>query len=187
MALHQLTIGQAAEAAGLTRKAVRVYEARGLLPSAERSTAGYQLYDQEVIELLTFIRRARTLGLHLDDIREVLAIRDGGIPCDTVRDLLEDRIAEIDATVTDLLALRKTLTDTRQRADDCTDDKPRLRDHRGLITPTARATCLGHESATIQPKIRSLALMAVPLFPDAGIQARHVTCNMHESIARASW
>lgn len=123
MALHQLTIGQAAEAAGLTRKAVRVYEARGLLPSAERSAAGYRLYDQEVIELLTFIRQARTLGLHLNDIREVLAIRDGGIPpCARVLDLLDDRVAEIDATVAELLALRKTLTDTRHRADDCADD-----------------------------------------------------------------
>ncbi|MFD8427798.1 heavy metal-responsive transcriptional regulator [Streptomyces coelicoflavus] len=117
-----LTIGQAAKAAGVTRKAVRVYEARGLLPAAERTGAGYRLYDQRDIELLTFIRRARTLGLHLDDIRDVLAIRDGGSPpCATVRDLLDARIAEIDATVAELLALRKTLAATRQRAEDCTD------------------------------------------------------------------
>jgi DNA-binding transcriptional MerR regulator len=125
MALHGLTIGQAARAAGVTRKAVRVYEDRGLLPAAERSTAGYRLYTPADVELLTFIRRARTLGLHLDDIREVRDIRDGGIPpCATVRDLLDARITEIDATVADLLALRKTLADTRQRADECTDDAP---------------------------------------------------------------
>lgn len=125
MALPGLTIGRAAQAAGLTRKAVRVYEAKGLLPAAERTTTGYRLYDERDVERLTFIRRARTLGLHLDDVREVLAIRDGGIPpCATVRDLLNDRIAEIDATMTELLALRQTLTDTRQRADDRADDQP---------------------------------------------------------------
>jgi len=125
MALPGLTIGKAAEAAGLTRKAVRVYEAKGLLPAAERTEAGYRLYDQRDVELLTFIRRARTLGLHVDDIREVLAIRDGGIPpCATVRDLLDERIAEIDATVAELLALRETLTETRQRANGCIDDRP---------------------------------------------------------------
>lgn len=125
MTLPGLTIGQAAEAAGVTRKAVRVYEARGLLPAAERTTAGYRLYSERDVELMTFIRRARTLGLHLDDIRDVLAIRNGGTPpCATVRDLLDDRIAEIDITVAELLALRKTLTETRQRADDCTDDQP---------------------------------------------------------------
>jgi len=125
MARQQLTIGQAARAAGLTRKAVRVYEARGLLPAAERTSSGYRLYTERDMELLTFIRRARTLGLHLDNIREVLDIRDGGIPpCATVRDLLDARIAEIDTAVADLLALRKTLTDTRHRANTCTDDKP---------------------------------------------------------------
>ena len=125
MAPPGLTIGQAAKAAGVTRKAVRVYEARGLLPAPDRSTAGYRLYDPHDVELLAFIRRARTLGLHLDDIRDVLAIRDGGTPpCATVRILLDERIAEIDTTIAELLALRKTLTETRQRADDCTDDQP---------------------------------------------------------------
>ncbi|GHE38742.1 heavy metal-responsive transcriptional regulator [Streptomyces lavendulocolor] len=125
MALPGLTIGKAARAAGLTRKAVRVYEAKGLLPAAERTQAGYRLYTERDVELLTFIRRARTLGLHLDDIRDVLTIRNGGIPpCATVRDLLDERIAEIDTAVAELLALRKTLAETRQRADECTDDQP---------------------------------------------------------------
>ncbi|SFO59364.1 DNA-binding transcriptional regulator, MerR family [Pseudonocardia ammonioxydans] len=125
MARQQLTIGPAARAAGLTRKAMRVYEAKGLLPEAERTTAGYRLYSPDDVELLTFIRRARTLGLHLDDIREVLAIRSGGIPpCATVRDLLDARIAELDSAVAELLALRTTLAETRQRADDCTDEQP---------------------------------------------------------------
>ncbi|WP_406721936.1 heavy metal-responsive transcriptional regulator [Streptomyces althioticus] len=119
MAMHGMTIGQAAKAAGLTRKAVRVYEAKGLLPPAERSQAGYRLYSEDDVELLTFIRRARALGLHLDDVGEVLHIRRGGTPpCDAVRNLLDARIAEIDATITDLLALRQALTETRRGADD---------------------------------------------------------------------
>ncbi|MFD6326894.1 heavy metal-responsive transcriptional regulator [Streptomyces sp. NPDC058442] len=119
MAMQGITIGQAAKAAGLTRKAVRVYEAKGLLPKAERSQAGYRLYSADDVELLTFIRQARTLGLRLEDVGEVLRIRRGGTPpCDAVRDLLDARIAEIDATVTDLLALRQTLTETRRAADD---------------------------------------------------------------------
>lgn len=122
---EHLTIGQAARAAGLTRKAVRVYEARGLLPAPERTTAGYRLYGEHDVELLTFIRRARALGLRLEDIREVLAVRDGGVPpCATVRELLDARIAEIDATVAELLALRGTLADTRRRAEDRTGDEP---------------------------------------------------------------
>lgn len=119
MKLYGMTIGQAARAAGLTRKAVRIYEAKGLLPEVERSTAGYRLYTPDDVELLTFIHQARALGLHLDDVREVLEIRRGGtLPCDAVRNLLDARIAEIDATVNDLLALRQTLTETHKAADD---------------------------------------------------------------------
>jgi MerR family transcriptional regulator, copper efflux regulator len=79
----ELTIGQAARAAGVTRKAVRVYEAKGLLPAADRTIAGYRLYHEGDVELLPFIRRARTLGLHLDDIRRVLAIRQRAANCCT--------------------------------------------------------------------------------------------------------
>lgn len=123
MTRRPMTIGQAAKAAGLTRKALRVYEDKGLLPDAQRTTAGYRLYTARDLELLTFIRRARTLGLHLDDIREVIDIRAGGIPpCETVRELLDTRIAEIDATIAELRALRASLATTRQRAEDCTAD-----------------------------------------------------------------
>ncbi len=118
-----LTIGQAAQAAGLTRKAVRVYETRGLLPVADRTAAGYRLYNSTDIELLSFIRQARTLGLRLDDIRVVLDIKNGGnAPCSAVRDLLDTRMAEIDATVRELLALRDTLTAVREGADTCPDN-----------------------------------------------------------------
>lgn len=40
-----------------------IYEAKGLLPKAERSAAGYRLDSPDDVELLTFIRRARALGL----------------------------------------------------------------------------------------------------------------------------
>lgn len=93
----------------MTRKALRLYEAKGQLPAVGRAPNGYRRYRAEDIEALVFIRRARTLGLHLDDIADILAVRDiGTAPCTRVRGLLEDRIAEIDAAVAGLLALRDT-------------------------------------------------------------------------------
>src|SRR5680860_1499912 len=56
---HQLTIGEAAERTGLTRKAIRLYEHKGLLPPARRSNAGYRLYSADDLAVLGFIRRAR--------------------------------------------------------------------------------------------------------------------------------
>ncbi|TDC54750.1 hypothetical protein E1258_23510 [Micromonospora sp. KC207] len=66
----------------------------------------------------TFIRRARTLGLSLEDIAAVLTIhRDGAPPCGTVREPLDAHIIDIDRTIADLQALRATLTQTRHAAD----------------------------------------------------------------------
>ena len=142
MALQGLTIGQAAKAAGVTRKAMRVYEAKGLLPVAERTATGYRLYDQCDIDLLIFIRQARALGLHLHDIRNILAIRNGGVaPCTTVRELLNSRIAEIDTTVAELLALRNILVDTRQQADAGAVGRPAT--VCGLIESTESSTGIG--------------------------------------------
>ena len=108
-----MTVGQAAEAAGLTRRAVRLYEQRGLLPSAQRTAAGYRLYDRDDVDTLTFIRRARALDLPLDDIGAILALRrDGTTPCTRVRDLVDARIAEIDQAIADLRALRASLAAT---------------------------------------------------------------------------
>lgn len=63
-------------------------------------------------------------GIHLDhraSRRGCRAyIRSGGAPpCATVRDMLDERISDIDATVTELLSLRRSLIGTRRRADDC--------------------------------------------------------------------
>ena len=114
MVQAMVTAGQAAARAGLTRKALRVYEAKGLLAQPDRTTAGYWLYTVDDIAVLTFIRRARTLGLHLDDIAEILTIhRRGTSPCAAVRDLIDTRVAEITAAIADLRALRRTLLHAR--------------------------------------------------------------------------
>lgn len=106
--------GQVASAAGITRKALRVYEERGLLSAPERTPAGYRIYAAADIDMLRFIRQGRTLGLSLNDIGAVLRLRQAGEqPCATVRGLLDEQIAEIDAAIGDLRALRATLTQAR--------------------------------------------------------------------------
>ncbi len=103
-------VGAAAKAAGITSRAVRLYESKGLVPSADRTPAGYRLFTDEDIEVLTFIRRGRSLGLSLDAIAEIIAISDDGAPCDRTRALLTQRVEEIDAAIADLQRLRQVIT-----------------------------------------------------------------------------
>lgn len=111
------TIGSAARAAGLSAKGVRLYEAKGLLPEAERTDAGYRTYTEDDIAVLRFIRQAKTLGLSLAEIRDILDLRRGGTtPCRHVTALLDQRIREVDRTIGELRKLRRALAETRARA-----------------------------------------------------------------------
>lgn len=113
-----LTIGAAASAAGLTPKAVRLYEARGLLDAAPRTPAGYRTYVEADLSRLRFIAAGRNLGLRLDQIADILTAAHGGQrPCTTTRHLLNQRISEIDQVVTELAALRATLGAALDRTD----------------------------------------------------------------------
>ena len=105
-------IGEAAQAAGMTSKALRFYEAHGLLPAPKRTANGYRDYTSETISRLDFLRRGRAAGLALAQIREILLLRDAGqAPCTQVRDLLANQLADLDAQIAELVALRATVAD----------------------------------------------------------------------------
>jgi len=112
------TVSQAAAQAGVTRKAIRVYEERGLLPPAERTEAGYRLFTDDDVAVLRFIRQAKTLGLTLAEINDILGLQRGGAqPCGRVTQLLDTHIDQIDRTLAELRQLRRTLLGARHIAD----------------------------------------------------------------------
>ena len=114
----RITIGQAAKRTGLTMKAIRLYERRGLLGPAERTDSGYRTYGPEELAVLGFIRQAKAVGLRLEEIRTIIDLqRAGRQPCGTVIDLLDCRLADIDRTMADLKTLRATMAAARARAE----------------------------------------------------------------------
>ncbi len=105
-----IRIGELAARFGLNPKTVRYYEEIGLLPRAERSTSGYRLYDEQDVERLGFIRRAKILGLSLDEIHALLSVQaEGETPCDSVLDLVDRKIRAIDQRIVELQAFRAEL------------------------------------------------------------------------------
>jgi DNA-binding transcriptional MerR regulator len=65
-------IGDIAERSGFTTSALRYYEKIGLLTPATRSGAGYRIYDEQTLERLAFISRAKQLGCSLEEITELV-------------------------------------------------------------------------------------------------------------------
>lgn len=114
-----MTVGAAAKAAGVSAKAVRLWESKGLLPPAQRTDAGYRIFTGDDVGVLRFIRQAKALGLQLNEIKDILDLqRHGAAPCDRVTELLDAHIAEIDRTLADLRQLRRSLTSVRRAARD---------------------------------------------------------------------
>lgn len=105
-------IGQIAERTGVSVETLRYYEKRRLLNTPARTQGGYRVYPDAVVHQVIFIKQAQSLGLTLDDIRQLAAgpSRTNHAPsCRKVRDLLTRRIGEIDARLAELRAFRRTL------------------------------------------------------------------------------
>lgn len=106
-----MKIGQVAEATGTTTKTLRFYEAEGLIPPAGRTASGYRDYTEDILDRIDFIHRGQAAGLTLAHIKQILKIRDHGqTPCSHVRELLGLRLTELDSQITELLALRETIS-----------------------------------------------------------------------------
>ena len=98
-----ITIGQLARAAKIPATTVRYYERIGLLVPDDRSQGNYRLYSQTSLRRLKFIRAAQSIGFTLDDIRALLDVQHGKPPsCSQVQVLIKDRLAEIEAHLSNL-------------------------------------------------------------------------------------
>jgi DNA-binding transcriptional MerR regulator len=111
-----LTISHLGAEVGLSAATVRYYEGLGLLSKPARTAAGYRQYQQDAVERLRFIKSAQRLGLRLREIAELLAICDQGLcPCGHSEALLRAHMAEIDAQVAELQAVRAELARAVER------------------------------------------------------------------------
>jgi MerR family copper efflux transcriptional regulator len=129
-----MNIGQAAEASGVSAKAIRYYEASGLIAPAGRSEGGYRVYGEADIRTLRFIHRARDLGFSIERIRRLLDLwHDKGRASADVKRLALDHVGEIDAKIAALVAMRDAVEELATACDgDHRPECPILRDLEGL-------------------------------------------------------
>ncbi|WP_327003650.1 MerR family transcriptional regulator [Dactylosporangium sp. NBC_01737] len=83
---HLLTIGQLADYAGVTIKAVRHYHARGLLPEPPRDASGYRRYNAR----------------HAIQLVKVKTLADAGVPLARVKELLTAGAEEFAAAIAEI-------------------------------------------------------------------------------------
>src|SRR5215204_2108941 len=102
-----LKIGEVARLAGVPAKTLRYYEDIGLISPAGRTGSGYRLYGWRELEQIEFIRRAKLMGLTLEQIRGLVEAAGQGMPSEVLRhldELLERKLEETEQKLEELQA-----------------------------------------------------------------------------------
>jgi MerR family transcriptional regulator, Zn(II)-responsive regulator of zntA len=103
--------GELARLAGVSTDTLRHYERKGLIAAPRRLENGYREYPAATLDRVRLVRSALAVGFTLDELAEILAVRDrGGAPCRRARALLETKLADVEARLRELEALRETLS-----------------------------------------------------------------------------
>lgn len=107
----RLRIGDVAAKAGVNVETLRYYERRGILRAPKRSSAGYREYPTDTVRLIRFIKRAQELGFTLDEIEDLIALRQTPSKRrDRVRELAAAKLHSIDEKIGRLRAMRDALS-----------------------------------------------------------------------------
>ena len=105
-----MNIGEAAKASGINAKLIRYYESIGLIPEAGRTASGYRVYTPNDVNVLRFIKRARTLGFGIERIQTLVGLwQDRSRSSAEVKRIALDHVAELEAKIADLRAMSDTL------------------------------------------------------------------------------
>ncbi|WP_332853759.1 Cu(I)-responsive transcriptional regulator [Duganella sp. S19_KUP01_CR8] len=105
-----MNIGQAAAASGVSAKMIRYYESIALIPPGKRSDAGYRIYGDNDLHALRFVKRGRSLGFSLDQIRDLLSLWQNKERASAdVKTIAMGHVAELNQRIAELTEMRDTL------------------------------------------------------------------------------
>lgn len=113
----EMKIGQLARRLDLNTQTIRYYERIGLLPEPGRTEAGYRAYGEEDERRLRFVKNARSVGLPLGEVKEILAVHEQGeAPCGYVTQAIARRAEEVERQITELTEFKEELDGLHERA-----------------------------------------------------------------------
>lgn len=106
-----ISIGILSKRSGVNVETIRYYERIRLLPAPPRNAGGYRIYASAHADRLKFVRRARDLGLSLDEVRRLLSLADQkSSSCAKVHDLAARHLADIRGRIADLKRMERVLS-----------------------------------------------------------------------------
>lgn len=107
----EFKIGAVAAQAGVNIRTLRFYEREGVIPKPQRTPSGYRLYPADTAALVGFVKRAQLLGYTLREVKELLALREGGGgACADVQRNAGEKLAGVEARIRELQAIAGALS-----------------------------------------------------------------------------
>lgn len=97
------------ERAGIDRETLRFYEQKGLLPEIKRTNSGYRVFPEEIIVRLQFIKTAKSAGFTLNEIRELVELKQIGATCKIGRNMATKKRDELNEKMKALKKMKKVL------------------------------------------------------------------------------
>lgn len=114
----RVSIGDFAVMTSLSRKALRHYHDVGILePTHIDPSTGYRFYDTSQVDHARIVRRFRSLGMSIPDIKALLTADDAGARTDIITTHLAQMEAHLQQTRETVGALRELLSPVRPPAD----------------------------------------------------------------------
>ena len=105
-----MNISDVAKKTGLTSKAIRFYEEKGLVTPPLRSENGYRSYTQKHLDEFTLLRQARQVGFNLEECGELVNLfNDPKRHSADVKAYTLQKVADIERHISDLPAMRAQL------------------------------------------------------------------------------
>jgi len=105
-----VNISDVAKKTGLTSKAIRFYEEKGLVTPPLRSENGYRSYTQKHLDELTLLRQARQVGFNLDECGDLVNLFNNPARHSAdVKSRTLEKVAEIERHILELQAMRDQL------------------------------------------------------------------------------
>ena len=112
-------IGEISRLVDLSQRTIRYYEEIGLLHSVRRIENGKRVYTDRDVRRLKFINRLKVLGLSLAEMVELEKIyrkqRNNREILPKLLEILDERAAQIDERVSQLVSLKKEIREYQQR------------------------------------------------------------------------
>jgi DNA-binding transcriptional MerR regulator len=109
-----------AQRTGKTKRALHLYEEKGLLVPADRSKGGFRLYDDDNVRRIAFIDRMRLLGLSLAEVQKLLRkwSASDSVP-HTMAQEYRVQLADVRAKLSALKALEQELVASLEFLEGC--------------------------------------------------------------------